>query len=37
MVAHTACAKHSLRLDKILGEKKIELDERELAELQKLH
>jgi hypothetical protein len=29
MAAHTTCAKHSLGLDKILGEKKVELDGRE--------
>jgi hypothetical protein len=29
MVAHTAHAKHSLGLDKMLGEKKVELDGRE--------
>jgi hypothetical protein len=29
METHTACAKHSLGLDKMLGEKKIELDGRE--------
>jgi hypothetical protein len=29
MEAHTACAKHSLGIDKRLGEKKVELDERE--------
>jgi hypothetical protein len=28
-VAHTARAKHSLSLDKILGEKKVKLDGRE--------
>jgi hypothetical protein len=29
MEAHTARAKHSLSLDKMLGEKKVELDGRE--------
>jgi hypothetical protein len=29
METHTACAKHSLGLDKMLGEKKVELDGRE--------
>jgi hypothetical protein len=29
MEAHTARTKHSLSLDKMLGEKKVELDERE--------
>jgi hypothetical protein len=29
MVAHTTRAKHSLDLDKMLGEKKVELDGRE--------
>jgi hypothetical protein len=29
MVAHTTCAKHSLDLDKMLGKKKVELNERE--------
>jgi hypothetical protein len=29
MASHTTCAKHSLGLDKILGEKKVELDGRE--------
>jgi hypothetical protein len=29
MEAHTARAKHSLGLDKMLGEKKVELDGRE--------
>jgi hypothetical protein len=29
MEAHIACAKHSLGLDKMLGEKKVELDGRE--------
>jgi hypothetical protein len=29
MAAHIACAKHSLGLDKILGEKKVELDGKE--------
>jgi hypothetical protein len=29
MDAHTALAKHSLGLDKMLGEKKVELDGRE--------
>jgi hypothetical protein len=29
MEAHTAHAKHSLGLDKMLGEKKVELDGRE--------
>jgi hypothetical protein len=29
MVAHTARAKHSLSLDKLLGEKKVEIDGRE--------
>jgi hypothetical protein len=29
MEVHTARAKHSLNLDKMLGEKKVQLDERE--------
>jgi hypothetical protein len=29
METHTACAKHSLSLDKMLGEKKVELHGRE--------
>jgi hypothetical protein len=33
MVAHTARAKHSLSLDKMLGEKKVMLNERESGTL----
>jgi hypothetical protein len=33
MEAHTAHAKHSLDLDKMMGEKKVKLDERERGDL----